>query len=69
MKLLVIKIQEPGYGCEERPDNYIAEDKVTLRGEEGEIIVIEVPDKELYKKNINEGDWVYIDVRDVIYKE
>jgi len=40
-----------------------------LIGEEGEIIVIEVPDKELYKKNINEGDWVYIDVRDVIYKE
>ena len=69
MKLLVIKIPGPGYGCEERPDNYFVVYKVTLRGEEGEIIVIEVPDKELCKKNINQGNWVYIDVRDVIYKE
>lgn len=68
MKLLVLKIQEPDYGCEERPDNYIAMDKVTLRGDEGEIVV-EVVDKELYEKNINEGDWVFFDVNNVIYKD
>lgn len=68
MKLLVLKIQEPDYGCEERLDNYIAMDKVTLRGDEGEIVV-EVADKELYEKNINERDWVFFDVNNVIYKD
>ena len=68
MKLLVLKIQEPDYGCEEHPDNYIAMDKVTLRGDEGEIVV-EVADKELYEKNITEGDWVFFDVNNVIYKD
>lgn len=68
MKLLVMKIQEPDYGCEERSSDYIAMDRVTLRGDEGEVVV-EVSDKELYEKGINEGDWVYFDVNDVIYKE
>ena len=68
MKLLVLKIQEPDYGCEERSDNYIAMDKVILRSDDGEV-EIEISDNELYEKNINEGDWVYFDVNNVIYKE
>lgn len=68
MKLLVLKIQEPDYGCEERPDNYIAMDKVTLRSDDGEV-EIEISDKELYEKNINESDWVFFDVNNAIYKE
>ena len=30
---------------------------------------MEIPDAELYEKNINEGDWVYFDVSNVIFKE
>ena len=33
---------EPDYGCEERPDNYIAMDKVLLRNENGMEIELEI---------------------------
>ena len=68
IKQLVLQIQEPDYGCEERPDDYVAMDEVTLRTKDGDIVV-EVSDKELYEKNINVGDWVYFDVHNVIRKE
>ncbi|MDD7210005.1 hypothetical protein [Roseburia faecis] len=69
MKYIVKKIMEPDYGCEERPDDYVAMDKVILRDESGSEIDMEIPDAELYEKNINEGDWVYFDVSNVIFKE
>ena len=31
MKYIVKRIMEPDYGCEERPDDYVAKDKVILR--------------------------------------
>ncbi len=69
MKLLVLKIQEPDYGCEARPDDYVKIDKVILRGEDREEIIVEVAEKELDAKNIDEGDWVYFDVHNEIHKE
>ena len=60
---------EPDYGCEERPEGYIAMDKVILRDGDGQEISMEIPDKELYDKDINEGDWVYFDVDNQIYKD
>ncbi|MFR3728283.1 hypothetical protein [Lacrimispora sp.] len=69
MKLLVLKIQEPDYGCEERPADYIMMDRVVLCGDDHEEIVMEISDAKLYEKDINEGDWVYFDVNNVIYKE
>ena len=54
MKYIVKKIMEPDYGCEERPDDYVAMDKVILRDESGSEIDMEIPDAELYEKNINE---------------
>ena len=69
MKYIVKRIMEPDYGCEERPDDYVAMDKLILRDENGQEIHMEVPDKDLYEKNINEGDWVYFDVNNVIFKE
>lgn len=56
MKLLVLKIQEPDYGCEERPDDYVMMDRVVLCDDDREEIIMEVSDAELYEKNINEGD-------------
>ena len=69
LKLLVLKIQEPDYGCEERPADYVKMDKVLLRGNDHEEIIMEVSDTELYEKDINEGDWVYFDVNNVIHKD
>ena len=60
---------EPDYGCEERPVDYIQCDKVILRDENGQEIEMDISDKELYQKDINEGDWVYFDINDVIFKE
>lgn len=42
MKYIVKKIMEPDYGCEERPDDYVAMDKVLLRDENGSEIDIEI---------------------------
>ncbi len=61
MKYIVVRILEPDYGCEERPDDYIAMDKVILRDENGAEMLIEMSDQELYDKDINEGDRVYFD--------
>lgn len=60
---------EPDYGCEERPEGYIAMDKVILRDGEGQEISMEIPDKELYDKDINEGDWVYFDLNNQVFKD
>lgn len=68
MKYIVKRIMEPDYGCEERPDDYMAVDKVLLRDENGQEIEMDIPDKELYEKDIDEGDWVYFDVHNVIFK-
>ena len=67
MKYIVKKILEPDYGCEERPDDYIAIDRVILRDESGSEISMEISDSELYEKDINEGDWVFFDVNNVIF--
>lgn len=69
MKYIVKQIMEPDYGCEERPDGYIAMDRVILRDGDGQEISMEIPDKELYDKDINEGDWVFFDRDNQIYKD
>lgn len=69
MKYIVKRIMEPDYGCEERPDDYVAKDKVILRDENGSEIDMEIPDAELYEKDINEGDWVYFDLKNRIFKD
>lgn len=69
MKYIVKQILEPDYGCEERPDDYVAIDKILLRDENGQEITMQVPDAELYEKDINDGDWVYFSRDDIIFKE
>lgn len=61
MQYQVEKIYEADYGCEERPDGYVPTDSVYLKSEEGKETVIQVPDRELYEKDINEGDRVEYD--------
>ena len=69
MKYIVKQILEPDYGCEERPDDYVAMDKVVLRDGEGQEIVVEIPDAELYEKDINAGDRVCFNSDNQIVKD
>ena len=69
MKYIVKQIIEPDFGCEGRPEGYITVDNVLLRDANGQEINMEIPDSELYEKNINEGDWVYFDLNNQIFKE
>lgn len=68
MKYIVERILEPDYGCEERPDDYVAIDRVVLKDEDAQEISRKIPDKELYDKDINEGDCVYFDSKKKILK-
>ena len=69
MKYIIKRIQESDFACEERPDDYKATVVLTLRSDAGDEIEMEVLDDDLYKRNINEGDWVSFDVDNKIFKE
>ena len=62
------KILEADYGCEERPAGYVPQVLVILQDEAGNQIEREVPDADLYAKNINEGALVYFDEEGQIHK-
>lgn len=68
MKYIVKRIIEPDYGCEERSDDYVAMDRVILRDEDGSEIEMEIPDLELYEKDIVEGDWVSFNLDNQVFK-
>ena len=69
MRYMVKAIQDADFGCEERPTDYVAVVLVTLQDEGGDEIIKELPDAELYEKDINEGDWVFFDKENHIHKE
>lgn len=69
MKYIVKKIQEADYGCEERPAGYLPQALLRLRDEAGQECAMEVADAELLAKDINEGDWVFFDKDNEIFKE
>lgn len=69
VKYIVKQILEPDFGCEERQDDYVVMDNVILRDENGSEIDMKIPDSELYEKDINEGDRVFFDLSNHIFKE
>lgn len=69
MKYIVKKIQEADFGCEERPEGVHLQVQLRLRNEAGQEIDMEVADADLLAKDINEGDWVYFDKDNKIFKE
>ena len=69
MGYLVMKIDEPDFGCEGRPDGVEPMAKVTLlKLKSEEEIQLEIPDAELYQKEINEGNEVAFSPDGVILK-
>ena len=69
LRYIVKRIQEADFGCEERPADYVQQVLLQLRDEDGNEITMEVPDGDLYARDINEGDWVFFDKDNQIHKE
>jgi len=65
----VKRIIEADFGCEGRMEDTKVMDRVLLVDEAGAERVIEVPDEELYDKDINEGDVVGIDAEGKLQKQ
>ena len=66
---LVMKIEEPDFGCEGIPQDYVVKDRVILKDKDNNEIAMQIADSVLYHKNIRVGDWVHFDLRDEIYKD
>lgn len=57
----VLRIDEPDFGCEGRPDGVEIRDNVLLRSNyTGEEMTIWQKDASLYEMDINEGDEVFL---------
>lgn len=70
MKLYVVtKMQEQDFGCEGIPEGKEVETDVFLKDEDGNTHEVTVPDAELMRKGINEGDWVGFTTEGEILKE
>ena len=69
MKYIVKKIQEADFGCEERSDGVGAMMLLRLRDESNHETDMEVADADLLAEDINEGDWIYFDKDNKIFKE
>lgn len=66
---LVMRIDEPDFGCEGCPDGVEPMAKVTLmKLKNEEEIQLEIADAELYRKNINEGSEVAVSPDGVMIK-
>lgn len=66
---LVMRIDEPDFGCEGRPDGVEPMAKVTLmKLKNEEDIQLEIPDAELYRKGIIEGSEVAVSPDGIMIK-
>ena len=57
----VLRIDEPDFGCEGRPDGMEVKDNVLLKSNyTGEEMTVREKDARLYELDINEGDKVFL---------
>ena len=57
----VLRIDEPDFGCEGRPDGMEVKDNVLLKSNNtGEEMTVREKDARLYELDINEGDKVFL---------
>lgn len=57
----VLRIEEPDFGCEGRPEGQEPTDKVLLKkSSNGEELFVKEKDALLYEMDINEGDEVFL---------
>lgn len=60
-KYIVLRIDEPDFGCEGVPDGYSPSDTVLLESESGEHLTVRQDDAMLYSRKIDEGSEVCFD--------
>lgn len=60
-KYTIKKIYEPDFGCEGILDGQQRMDDVVLLDVNGNEVIVQIPDAELYSKNLNEGDDYWIE--------
>lgn len=65
----VIRINEPDFGCEGRPEGEVMIDKVLLEDADGVETTVEADDYLLYLRDINEDDLVILDEKKGILKK
>lgn len=65
----VIRINEPDFGCEGRPEGEAMIDKVLLEDADGVETTVEADDYLLYLRDINEDDLVVLDEKKGILKK
>lgn len=69
MLYLVEKIEEDvNFGCEERKADDPVKAVVHIVSEDGMKVMINMEDALLVKREINEGDWVYLDDKQELQK-
>lgn len=69
MRYTVLRIDEDlDFGCEERVEGTPIMAVVTLIDENGNKVVLRYPDQQLYDKDINENDEVFLSENQEIYK-
>lgn len=68
-KYCVLRIEEPDFGCEGRPEGQAVMDRVFLRedGVEGETVIF-MEDSLLYEREIAEGTFVRMDESGSLWK-
>ncbi len=57
MRYKIIRILEPDFGCEGRPDGYEQVDDVIVEDEKGHQKTLQLKDQELYDRHLDEGDY------------
>ena len=61
MKYKIIRILEPDFGCEGRPDGYEQVDDVIIENDQGVRKTLKMKDAELYLLHLDEGDTIELD--------
>ena len=61
MKYKIIRILEPDFGCEGRPDGYEQVDDVIIENDQGVRKTLKLKDAELYRLHLDEGDTIELD--------
>lgn len=62
----IIRIDEPDFGCEGRPEGQPAMDTIILRGEAGQEFTVQMEETRVWELDLDEGKKVILDETGVI---
>ena len=65
----IVRIEEPDFGCEGRGENELITDKIFLKDEDGAISVVDVEEKLVWQRGLDEGMQVSLDVKGKLFAQ